>query len=136
MKLNTKDDVYFLMNSTTQSAALDAAIETGLLWQLAAKPMSAREIAQALSIPGKRCHYWLQVLDELGILQNGTDGYAPSPLAREAILDVYSQDSWRHLRYSIRRAIDLSRHTATPTWRMDDSPGVGPKHTLKTSSAA
>ena len=97
MKLNTKNDVYFLMNSTTPSAALDAAIETGLLWQLAAKPMSAREVAQALNIPAKRCCYWLQVLDELGILQNGADGYAPSSLAREAILDVYSQDSWRHL---------------------------------------
>jgi cyclopropane fatty-acyl-phospholipid synthase-like methyltransferase len=59
--------------------------------------MNAREVAQALNIPGKRCHYWLQVLDELGVLENGPDGYAPSPLAREAILDLYSKESWQHL---------------------------------------
>ncbi len=97
MKLNTKDDVHFLINSTTLSAALGAAIETGLLWQLAARPMRALEVAQALNIPGKRCHYWLQALDELGILQHGASGYAPSSLAREAILEVYSQASWQHL---------------------------------------
>lgn len=97
MKLKNKDDVYLVMNAATLSAALGAAIETGLLWQLAAKPMSAAEVAQDLNIPGKRCHYWLQVLDELGILQNGPAGYAPSSLAREAILDVYSQESWQHL---------------------------------------
>ena len=97
MKLKNKDDVYLLMNAATLSAALDAAIETGLLWRLAAKPMSAREVADALNIPGKRCHYWLQVLDELGILQGNADGYAPSPLACEAILDVHSQESWQHL---------------------------------------
>ena len=97
MKLSTKDDVYFLMNSTTLSAALGSAIETGLLWQLAAKPMSAVEISQTLNLPGKRGYYWLQVLEELGILQNSPDGYAPSSLTREAILDVHSQASWQHL---------------------------------------
>lgn len=97
MKLNTKDDVYLLMYSAAPSAALGAAIETGLLWQLAAKPMSAVEIAQALSIPSKRCHYWLQVLDELGILENGLGGYAPSSLAHEAILEVDSQESEQYL---------------------------------------
>lgn len=97
MVLNTKNDVYLLMNSTTPSAALGAAIETGLLWQLAAGPMHAPEVAQALNIPGKRCYYWLQLLNTIGILEDGLNGYAPSPLAREAILDARSQESWRHL---------------------------------------
>jgi hypothetical protein len=97
MKLKTKDDVYLLMYSAAPSAALGAAIETGLLWQLAERPMSAVEVAQALNIPGKRGHYWLQVLDELGILENGPAGYAPSSLAREAILETLSQESRQHL---------------------------------------
>ena len=50
MKLKTKDDVYNLLYSAAPSAALAAAIETELLWQLAEKPMNAKEVAQALNI--------------------------------------------------------------------------------------
>jgi len=97
MKLKTKDDVYKLMFSTAPSAALAAVIETGLLWRLAEKPASAVEVAQALNLPGKRGHYWLQVLDELGILEKGRGGYAPSALAREVVLEAFSRESWQHL---------------------------------------
>jgi predicted TPR repeat methyltransferase len=97
MKLNTKNDIYSLMNSTIPSAGLGAAIETGLLWQLAAHPKRAQEIAQELKIPGKRCYYWLQLLNTMGILEYGPNGYGPSSLAREAILDTHSQESWQHL---------------------------------------
>lgn len=97
MKLETKADVYNLMNSTTPAAALGAAIETGLLWQLAGKPMSAPEIVQALNIPGKRGYYWLQLLESIGILDHGANSYSPSSLAREAILDTRSRESWQHL---------------------------------------
>lgn len=97
MRLNTKNDVSFLMNAAAPSAALGAAIETGLLWQLAAQPMRAPQVARALKIPGKRCHYWLQLLDSMGILEDGPNGYMPSSLAREAILDALSQESWQHL---------------------------------------
>jgi cyclopropane fatty-acyl-phospholipid synthase-like methyltransferase len=97
MKLKTKDDVYLLMDSAVPSAALGAAIETGLLWRLAARPMSAAQVAQALNIPGKRCNYWLQVLDQLGILENGPAGYAPTTLARQAILETLGQESRQYL---------------------------------------
>jgi len=97
MKLKTKNDVFPLMRAATTSAALGAAIETGLFWQLAAEPMSASDVAQTLNIPGKRCSYWLQLLSAMGLLENGPNGYAPSSLAREAILDTYSQESWQHL---------------------------------------
>lgn len=97
MKLTTKNEVYLLMRSTTPSAALGAVIETGLLWQLEEKPLKAPEIAQALNIPGKRCHYWLQFLDMMGILENGPNGYVPSDLVREAIFNTRSKESWQHL---------------------------------------
>lgn len=97
MKLTTKDDVYLLLKSTTWSAALGAAIETGLLWQLAAQPLSASEIVAGLSIPGKRGYYWLQLLEKMGILEQGQNGYRPTRLACEAILEIRSQESWEHL---------------------------------------
>lgn len=97
MKLNTKKDFYLLMFSAIPSAALKAVIETGLLWQLARQPLSAMEIAQWLMIPGKRCYYWLQLLSTMGILENGPNGYRPSSLAREVILDTHSKESWQHL---------------------------------------
>jgi hypothetical protein len=34
-RLETKEDVYALLNRSVNSAALGAAVETGLLWQLA-----------------------------------------------------------------------------------------------------
>ena len=58
--LTTYEDVYSLLHAPSASAALGAAITTGLLWMLAERPMNADEVAQALNIPGKRGHYWLQ----------------------------------------------------------------------------
>lgn len=95
--LNTKEDVYELFHAATAAAALGAAIETGLLWRLAEKPLDGDGVAQALNIPGKRGHYWLQFLHALGILEAVPQGYAPSAMVRTAILDPYSQGSWNHL---------------------------------------
>ena len=96
-KLISKEDVDALFSAAGQSAALGAAIETGLLWLLAEKPLHGNAVANALSIPEKRCRYWLQLLNEIGILDSGPDGYAPSTLARAAILEKWSRESWVHL---------------------------------------
>lgn len=96
-KLVTKDDVYELLSAPTASAALGAAIETGLLWLLADKPMDAPGVSQALGVPGKRCHYWLQILHSIGILDQDGRGFVPSSEAYAAILNTHSQASWSHL---------------------------------------
>ena len=96
-KLTTNEDVYLLMHAPAASAALGAAITTGLLWMLAEKPMSGDEVAQALNIPGKRGHYWLQYLESFGILDTVPQGYSPSSLGRSAILEARSRESWTHL---------------------------------------
>ena len=96
-KLNSKNDAYDLLYATAPSLALGAAVETGLLWMLAEKPMKGKEIVQALKLPGKRGYYWLQVLEMLGILESEPGGYAPSALAREAFLVTRSQETWKHL---------------------------------------
>jgi cyclopropane fatty-acyl-phospholipid synthase-like methyltransferase len=96
-KLNTKEDLYNLLSASTVSAVLGTAIETGLLWRLAEGSLDGAGVAQALKIPLKRCQYWLQLLHSVGILEKGPQGYMPSDLTRVAILETYSQESWKHL---------------------------------------
>jgi len=95
--LTTPEDVSSLLHAPAASAALGAAITTGLLWMLAEKPMSGEEVVQALKIPGKRGHYWLQYLQSFGVLEAVPQGYIPSAVIRNAILDTYSRESWEHL---------------------------------------
>jgi SAM-dependent methyltransferase len=82
------------MNGNIFSAVLGAAMELGVFWLLADQPISAPELAQHLNIPLNRCHYWLQILCQLGLLEVSGEGYAPSAIAREAILNAQSQDTW------------------------------------------
>jgi ubiquinone/menaquinone biosynthesis C-methylase UbiE len=96
-KLRTNEDVYALLHARAKTAALEAAITTGLLWMLAEKPMSADEVVQALKIPGKRGYYWLQYLESFGILEMTPQGYKPSSVARGAILETNRKQSWQHL---------------------------------------
>ena len=95
--LTTNEDVYALLHAPAASAALGAAITTGLLWMLAEKPMTGEEVVRALNIPGKRGHYWLQYLQSFGVLETVPQGYVPSAVARTAILESYSRENWRHL---------------------------------------
>ncbi len=96
-KLNTGDEINMLLHAPAASAALGAAITTGLLWMLAERPMTGEEVVQALNIPGKRGHYWLQYLQSFGILETVQQGYITSSAVQTAILDTYSRESWQHL---------------------------------------
>jgi SAM-dependent methyltransferase len=96
-KLTTNEDVNELLHSRSKTAALGAAITTGLLWMLEEKPMSADEVVQTLKIPGKRGYYWLQYLQSFGVLETISQGYIPSPVIRNAILSTHSRESWQHL---------------------------------------
>jgi len=95
-KLTTKEEVSNLLTASLSSFALGAAIETGLLEMLAEKPMSGEEVSRIMNIPGRRGHYWLQMLTELGILEMDSQIYVPSALAHSAILDV---EDFRKLRF-------------------------------------
>jgi predicted O-methyltransferase YrrM len=94
VKPETTEDILELMQGYVDSAALGAAMELGVFWLLAKKPLPTINVAQSLNIPLNRCHHWLQILCKLGLLENNTEGYTPSILAREAILDAQSQDTW------------------------------------------
>jgi SAM-dependent methyltransferase len=94
VKPQSTEDILELMQGYLISAALGAAMELGLFWLLASKPLPAEEVATSLSIPLNRCQHWLQILCQFDLLEDGPDGYAPSKVAREAILDAQSQESW------------------------------------------
>src|SRR5512146_585910 len=94
VKPATTEDILELMDGWIVAAVLGTAMELGIFWLLARKPLSATDVAHALNIPLNRCHHWLQILCRLGLLENSTAGYAPSNLAREAILNAQSQDTW------------------------------------------
>jgi cyclopropane fatty-acyl-phospholipid synthase-like methyltransferase len=105
MKPETTEDILELMNGSILAAVLGTAMELGIFWLLADKPLSAPELAQSLNIPLNRSHYWLQILCKLGLLEESGEGWAPSTLAREAILNVQSQDTWA---FQAREDRDLS----------------------------
>jgi cyclopropane fatty-acyl-phospholipid synthase-like methyltransferase len=105
MKPETTEDILELMNGNILSAVLGAAMELGIFWLLADKPLSAPELAQSLNIPLNRCNYCLQILSKLGLLDDNGESFTPSTVAREAILNVQSQDAWA---FQAREDRDLS----------------------------
>jgi len=124
MKPETTEDILELMDSCVVSAALGTAMELGVFWLLAEKPLPATNVAQSLNIPLNRCHNWLQMLCKLGLLENHTGGYAPSLIARKAILNVLSRDTWafqaREDRDSSLSVRDLALNISKPmsTWQV------------------
>lgn len=94
MKPETTEDILELMNGYYVSAVLGAAMELGLFWLLAEKPLSAPNVAQSLNIPLNRCQHWLKSLLDLGLFEETIEGFSPSELAREAILNTLSRDTW------------------------------------------
>ena len=105
-KLTTKEDITNLLSASAPSVALGAALETGLLEMLAKKPMDGEEVSQAMNIPGKRGHYWLQLLTELGILEMDSHGYVPSSLTRNVFLDI---EDFRKMRLKHNAADERER---------------------------
>jgi SAM-dependent methyltransferase len=124
VKPETTEDILELMEGHTVSAALGAAMELGVFWILAKRPLSATEVAQSLNVPLNRCHNWLQILCKLGLLEITAEGYVLSIIAREAILNVQSQDTWAFHAHENRDSAlfvqDLALNIGKPmsTWQI------------------
>jgi cyclopropane fatty-acyl-phospholipid synthase-like methyltransferase len=88
------EDILELMDGHIVAAALGAAMELGVFWLLAEKPLSTTGLAQSLNIALNRCHLWLRILCRLGLLEEDAGCYVPTNLAREAILNAQSQETW------------------------------------------
>ncbi|HEY5730800.1 MAG TPA: methyltransferase [Anaerolineales bacterium] len=109
-KLTTKEDVFNLLSVSTPSIALGAAIETGLIQMLAEKPMSGEEVSCIMNIPGKRGYYWLQLLEELGIIEIDSQGYTLSSIMRNVISDSIRLDWWKYVASDERELLAGSRN--------------------------
>ncbi|MDI6895494.1 MAG: methyltransferase [Bacillota bacterium] len=118
MKLTTTADVLDLLGTCLVSAAVAAALESQLFWRLAEQPQTVGSVSEALGIPLKRCHHWLELLAGLGLLQRRDEAYVPSPTARAAILDAYSPETWALLAEESRERYpagqDLAHHIGRP----------------------
>ena len=118
MRPDTTEDVFDLMDAYIVAAALGTALELGLFWLLAEQPLDTEDVARALGIPLNRCWYWLEILAGAGLVEQVTDGYAPSETARTAILDAYSQETWAFLAGEARdrfpAVCQLARHIGEP----------------------
>ena len=114
----TTQNVRMQMRAYIDSVALNIALETGLFWQLAERPQTAAEIAQALDIPLYRSGAWLDMLAGLGYLRRKGDRYAPSDATSGAILEAFSVETWMHLaeeeRYRFPFGVDLAQHMRHP----------------------
>jgi putative methyltransferase (TIGR04325 family) len=122
MKPETTEDILELLDGYFVSAALGAAMELGVFWLLADQPLPASGVAESLGIPLNRCHTWLKLLCRLGLLEEGVEGYVPSLLARETILNAQSQHFWafharedRHASRSVRD-LALTIRKPAPAW--------------------
>jgi len=105
VKPTTTGDVLELMEGYIASAALGAAMELGLFWLLAEQPQDAAGVGKALGIPEKRCEYWLELLSNMGLLVQVAKAYAPSSVARTAILEAYRQETWALLAQEAREQL-------------------------------
>lgn len=118
MKLASKAEIDEFANAYLSAAALNSALELGLFWKLAHKPLTAAEVAVAMQIPPARCCAWLELLRDLGLLEKQEEAYKVSPLAQTAILDQHSQATQSFLAWQRRTYYgaghDLAMHIKYP----------------------
>ncbi|MHA2244777.1 MAG: methyltransferase [Candidatus Hodarchaeales archaeon] len=102
MKIETTQDVENTLRMYLASAAVGAALELGLFWLLIENPLPVKEISLKYNIPYDRCQSWLALLAELGFLECENESYFPSSIAKSAILEAYSPETWAFLAQEIR----------------------------------
>ena len=97
MKIKSASDVFELLGAYVPSAVLSSALQLGLFWKLAEKSLTSEEIAGKFNIPLNRCRYWLDILENMGLLDVEGNRYSPSEVASTAILSNISQDAWHNI---------------------------------------
>ena len=116
--MTTTEEILAFLDAPFTSTALGAALELGLFRLLDNRPLDLDGVADALKIPRVRCGYWLQLLVEADLIEEGVEGYQPSPTARQAILGAFSNDTWALLAQEARERLpglcDLPVHIRNP----------------------
>lgn len=124
MKLTTYTDVRDLLRAYVPAAGLAAAMELGLFWRLADQPQSAASLAQSLGIPLDRCRNWLKMLSQLGLLEERDQCFGLTSVARTAIIDARSQETWALLaqfereNYPVGNDLTTNIRQSDSTWTL------------------
>ncbi|MFW9995355.1 MAG: methyltransferase [Candidatus Odinarchaeota archaeon] len=118
MNISTTNDVKSLLWMFIPSAALSTALELQLFQLLTEKSLSAEDVSQVFGIPLDRCRCWLELLAGLDLLEWKEGTYSPSSVTHEAILEVYSPETWAFLAREARERYstgnDLALHISHP----------------------
>lgn len=101
----TKDEILNLIDRPIVGAAIGAALELGLFWQLARGPEGADAIGEGLGIPRGRCEAWLRVLADAGLVEESSAGFRLTQEANSAIVETYSRETWRMLAEEARERL-------------------------------
>lgn len=94
MRIETANDVNFLIDIHFPSAALTVALERGLFWRFDGRPQSVEALAGSLEISPGICRNWLRLLASLGLLDEVDGGYALSDTAQTAIIQARDAGAW------------------------------------------
>lgn len=97
MKVKTESDIHFLLSAHFPSAALAAALERGLFWEIDDRPRSVESLAKSLGIPLAVCRYWLRLLESLGIVEETQDSYGLTTVSHSAIIKSHEAGTWSEL---------------------------------------
>lgn len=103
MKIETANDVEFLINVHFPSAALTVALERGLFWRFDGRPQSIEALAGSLEMSPKICRNWLRMLASLGLLEKVDGGYVLSDVAQTAIIQSHDAGIWSELAVEERK---------------------------------
>jgi ubiquinone/menaquinone biosynthesis C-methylase UbiE len=112
MKIRSESDVDQLLRAYLPAAALGAALELELFWQLEGVHQSAAAIAENLDIPLVRCQHWLEYLLEMDLLVKSPDGFMCSPTTQAVIIESRSKDTWSILAGEARERLPAVQNLA------------------------
>lgn len=116
--IETTDDVRTLTKMHVIPAAVTAALELHLFQYLNNQLLCLEDISKKFEIPQERCHYWLELLVELGLLERKNKRYFLSSLSKSLIIETYSSDSWAFLAQAAREQYitgnNLTMHISHP----------------------
>ncbi|UCG01152.1 MAG: methyltransferase [Candidatus Heimdallarchaeota archaeon] len=118
INIKTPEDVRILMKMHVIPAAITTALELHLFWYINDQSVGLEDISQKFRIPQDRCHYWLELLVELGLLKQENLRYKLTSLSQSIIIETYSPESWAFIAQAAREqyltGYNLTSHISHP----------------------
>lgn len=127
MIIKTIDDIDNLLHMNIISSAIGSALELGLFPFLQEKPADLSGVSTKFNIHQIRCHRWLNLLIELGLLECENELYILTQTAITTIMKPYRHGSLQFMAKIARDQYilgkDLNIHISSPKslWEIQDT---------------